>query len=327
MKKLFTFFVLGAVVCMQPLFADNPEAKITVHVVDDQGHSLIKFPVGMGVISGWKPGEGFGTDLTESWTNITDANGMTTATHKCYNPKIGVWVQGINGYYSSRITYNYTNAIAGKLQPWNPTVEFVVKPILNPIPMYARNLGVMGSNFKLPAKNTPIGFDLEAADFVAPYGKGTSSDFIFTLSDIASTNATQKPTESALTITFPNKGDGIQPVISSEINQGSVFSLPRYAPEGGYQATLVQKYSQVWVHGRLQENQNYFYRVRTVLDGSGNVKSALYGKIAGPIQFRSNGRLQFTYYLNPNNNDRNMEFDPTKNLFQNLSDLQQVQAP
>jgi len=327
MKKLFTFFVLGAVVCMQPLFADNPEAKITVHVVDDQGHSLIKFPVMFQAYVGWTPGEGFGVGRYSFMTNNTDTAGKVTATAGLYSREFDIRVGNIAGYYSGGIDYNYTNAVAGKWQPWNPTVEFVVKPILNPIPMYARKIGVMGSNLTLPAKNTPIGFDLEAADFVAPYGKGTSSDFIFTLSDIASTNATQKPTESALTITFPNKGDGIQPVISSEINQGSVFSLPRYAPEGGYQATLVQKYSQVWVHGRLQENQNYFYRVRTVLDGSGNVKSALYGKIAGPIQFWDNAGLEFTYYLNPTPNDRNMEFDPSKNLFQNLTDDQQVKAP
>jgi hypothetical protein len=57
------------------------------------------------------------------------------------------------------------------------------------------------------------------------------------------------------------------------------------------------------------------------------VKSALYGKIAGPISCGAQGYIEFTYYLNPTPNDRNMESDPTKNLFQNLTDDQQVKAP
>ena len=52
---------------------------------------------------------------------------------------------------------------------------------------------------------------------------------------------------------------------------------------------------------------NYFFRVRTVLDEHGNVKSALYGKIYGDF-------MQFTYYLNPTPNDHNIEFDPPRNL-------------
>jgi hypothetical protein len=64
-----------------------------------------------------------------------------------------------------------------------------------------------------------------------------------------------------------------------------------------------------------------------VLDEGGKVKSALYGKVMGPILCGAQGYVQFTYYLNPNPNDRNMEFDPTKNLFKNLPMMQQVKAP
>ena len=37
--------------------------------------------------------------------------------------------------------------------------------------------------------------------------------------------------------------------------------------------------------------------------------------------------LRFTYYLNPTPNDRNMEFDPKRNLFQNLKSTEQVNMP
>jgi hypothetical protein len=233
---------------------------------------------------------------------------------------------GSTGYYGTHEDYQFKNTNGGKWQPWNPTLNVVVKPILNPIPMYARAFGKNPDPI-LPKLNTPIGFDLEAADFVAPYGKGTSSDLIFNLSNQGSTNGIQKPTDIALTISFPNKGDGIQSVIGPPRNQGSALRLPRYAPASGYENNLTQTMSQLRVHGLLNEGQNYFYRVRTVLDEQGNVKSTLYGKIAGPIQFWNNGGIVFTYYLNPTPNDRNMEFDPNKNLFQNLSIIQQVKAP
>jgi len=59
--------------------------------------------------------------------------------------------------------------------------------------------------------------------------------------------------------------------------------------------------------------------VRTVLDEKGNILSALYGKIHGDITvsgtLRETSKIIFTYYLNPTPNDRNIEFDPNKNLF------------
>lgn len=235
---------------------------------------------------------------------------------------------GIIGYYANGITYQFTNVVNGKWQPWNPIVDLIVKPILNPIPMYAQNMGMMGFILMLPAKNTPIGFDLEAADFVTPYGKGTVSDFIFNLTEKVPFVNSSQPFDISLNLSFSNKGDGIQSVIVPH-NQGRV--MPRYAPEGGYQSTLVQEIARYangkGLNNQINENQNYFFRVRTALDGQDNVKSALYGKIYGEISFWGNQHLRFTYYLNPTPNDRNMEFDPSKNLFRDLSPLQHVKAP
>jgi hypothetical protein len=70
----------------------------------------------------------------------------------------------------------------------------------------------------------------------------------------------------------------------------------------------------------FDENRNYFFRVRTMLDDKGNVKSALYGKIYGDF-------MQFSYYLNPTPNSRNVEFDPKQNLMKNLKPLEGVEAP
>ena len=60
-----------------------------------------------------------------------------------------------------------------------------------------------------------------------------------------------------------------------------------------------------------------------MIDEGGKVKSALYGKIDGEFGLDAiNSKtcfVLFTYYLNPTSNDRNMEFNPQKNLFTDLT--------
>jgi hypothetical protein len=55
-----------------------------------------------------------------------------------------------------------------------------------------------------------------------------------------------------------------------------------------------------------------------------------YGKIHGPIRFwiePPEATLSMTYYLNPTPNDRNLEFDPKKNLFTDLKPDERVYEP
>ena len=72
---------------------------------------------------------------------------------------------------------------------------------------------------------------------------------------------------------------------------------------------------------QLGESDYLMFRVRTVLDNEGNITSARYGKIYGPVEYgeeeRGGGGVRFIYYLNPTANDRNLEFDPSRNLMPN----------
>ena len=67
------------------------------------------------------------------------------------------------------------------------------------------------------------------------------------------------------------------------------------------------------------------------MDKKGKVVSALYGKIDRDFRFdifnSKTAALLFTYYLNPNANDRNMEFDPKRNLLTGLPDTQRPTSP
>ena len=295
-----------------------PIAKVTLHVVDENGNALSGIPFQMGAVNPTEAESTYGPIIGKT------VNGSIGKESPSAFGVLDYSAVDVPGYYNAGGKYRFTNAVSGKWQPWNPTVEVVVKPILNPIPMYAINI-----NLDIPVKDKPVGFDLEASDWVAPYGKGTVSDFIFSVSEkIPFVNYSQ-PYDVTWALSFSNKGDGIQSVLVPQ-NVGSALRLPRVAPKASYQATLVQELSlngNKRLNGADGENQNYFYRVRTVLDEQGNVKSALYGKIAGTLQCWGDSKIHMIYYLNPTPNDRNMEFDPKKNLFKNLSDLQQVNAP
>lgn len=116
-------------------------------------------------------------------------------------------------------------------------------------------------------------------------------------------------------------GDGIQSLRASPKKR--LLELPREAPKSGYEPKLDMKIARAAEGAAIEtgarEDQNYFFRVRTVLDSNGKVVRALYGKIHGNIECdplnSERGLLRFTYYLNPTSLDRNLEFDPKRNLF------------
>src|ERR1700726_1377006 len=68
------------------------------------------------------------------------------------------------GYYTGHGTpVEFSKSENGKWQPWNPTVNVILKKIVKPIPMYARHVEV-----QLPAIDAPGGFDLVECDWVSP---------------------------------------------------------------------------------------------------------------------------------------------------------------
>ncbi len=81
---------------------------------------------------------------------------------------------------------------------------------------------------------------------------------------------------------------------------------------------------------KVRLDQNYLFRVRSVVDEQGKLKEAKYGKLHDDFDFgyaESNKvLLAFTYYLNPDGT-RNLEFDPTRNLFKELSPMEEVHDP
>ena len=196
---------------------------------------------------------------------------------------------------------------------WSPAVTLLLKKTIEPVPMYAKCVIQMP-----PLKDQGVGYDLRVGDWVAPSGSGKETDIIFTSHF---DKRAEDDWDYSLTVSFPRAGDGIQQFAVSDGHGRSALRSPREAPETGYTAQWIKtQRRRPGDHSRdgIDQSLNFFFRVRSVLDSKGNVKSANYGKIYGDF-------MNFCYYLNPTPNSRNMEFDPAKNLLTGLGPLERVQ--
>lgn len=315
--------------------ADRRPAQITFRVLTDEGAPVSNVEVTTSTFLRWQPGEGFGQDIYEETKARTNADGLATVSFTSERGDCNYGIYDAPGYYSTRnLTYRFKEVEARRWEPWNPTIDVVCKPIIKPIPMYARKMGDPTRLLELPVKGKPVGFDLVVGAWVAPYGEGKVADLVFTLKEAVPKTDPAKAFDYTLSVTFSNIGDGIQSVLAPPF-KGSELRLPRYAPEAGYEAELVKRIGRPEAGQPLytssREDQNYFFRVRTVLDEHGNIKSALYGKILGNIECdvinSPKGYVIFSYCLNPNSLDRNMESDPRKGLFGELPFSLRVNEP
>lgn len=302
--------VLISIILEDSSFALMDLAKITVRVVDESGKPVENVKVGIG----FGKGDVYG---------ITNSEGRFSGTASS-DGHIGFNVTK-PGYYMSigKYDYIYDNKGILRWEPWNQEVMVVLRKIENPVPMYARDTNE--SRIEIPVTGKKVGFDLIEFDWVKPYGRGKISDMVCNL---YIRRGGQTDYEYKVNITFPGQFNGIQN-LEENLEQGSEYKLPRFAPEDGYKKELTvfidRKPAQV-IKKSNKDNTNYMFRIRSELE-KGKFKKAMYGKIVGDIQIgtkkEGNAYLEFKYYLNPDYT-RNLEFDPTQNLFLNLPEREQV---
>jgi hypothetical protein len=335
--KPYTYLLIAMILTLCIDADAIPRAKITVIVKDEDGTLLSDAEVNVSFALPKKLGAEWGSGLFKTVKQLTDSHGKCVISGDTA-ASLGLSV-GKAGYYGSAgQTIEFTDVVLGHWQPWNQTIEVVLKKIVNPIPMYARKVEVR-SKTKIQSvikSGEVVAYDLEKGDWIIPYGRGETADFIFQIKakpERAEKNQfgeNVKLFDATLVLSFSNAGDGIQHVLN-ETRRDSVLRLPRIAPDAGYKANHTSRTYHLTLNEPTQsENKNlldYFFRVRTKMDEQGNISSALYGKIYGEIGWDIVGRIKITYYLNPTPNDRNMEFDPTKNLFKKLTSLEEVHDP
>jgi hypothetical protein len=323
MKRCFLSVIACITVTSTAEETNRSEARLTVRVVDEDARPL----AGADVLVTF--------ELPKYQRGIWGSSNMLTKEGKSseegtfsVSAKTGNYAgyaAGAPGYYKSRGTVEFKIDKQGRLEPWNPTVILKLKKIVKPIPMYARRLET-----EIPLIDQAVGFDLIESDWVAPHGRGKSSDIMFRI-----TKRVDSFTDfgAELVVAFSNVGDGIA-LMPPSIKAGSELCSSHTGPDKGYASSLsfLQGNSKErGQYGMDDKAENYFFRVRTVLDERGDVVSALYGKIYGRIEFfpvsYKAAKIRFTYYLNPVANDRNIESDPKQNLFTNLKDLEKPTAP
>jgi len=327
MKTKTLISILSLIACASNLAVaqvevpGTPQWQATFRVTDEEGNPVANANVFASYYIPPPPNE---TEAGSQVAGLTDTNVMVTLTAHS-GPAIGCGADK-EGYYSTTgigHNFDFRNRTNGQWHPWNPTINIVMKKIGHPIPMYARR-----AEIEMPALDKPVGFDLVEYDWVAPYGKGKEGDIFF---ETHRHWVSRYDFDSTLKATFPNSGDGLHAAPASPSGGGS--RMPTTAPLIGYAPEVQRELSNTPASGWRDDSkgQNYYLRVRTALDENGNVKSALYGKIYGdftldPINSKTT-LILFTYYLNPMPNSRNVEFDPSQNLFKNLPTMQQVKDP
>lgn len=304
------------------------KAVFSVRAVDERGMPVPEATVNIDFYRSPGLGEGAGLVLDRSAKFRTDTNGVATVEGRC-NGSVGWNVEKAGFYRTIGPDTVLSPAGVNRWAAEKDVYEVELRAIGNPIPMYARHM----RDVLIPEYNTALGFDLVEGAWLPPHGEGEVADFVVFL-DCELGDLRRDGNllfEARLSLSFSNEGDGIQE-IEREPLRGSLFRLPRFAPEDGYSPLWI---SETYARETedccvFKENQNFILRVRTLKDVQGNIVSAQYGKIAGPIFYevrRRGATMKFTYYLNPTPNDRNLEFDPSRNLFTDLSSVEEVQYP
>ena len=293
--------------CGPQLPKEVPTARVTVRVVDDDGQPVAEAKV---AVVGFYNAVGKGK---------TDGKGCCTVTLRNASGGVDLEVDKEGFYSIYRRSYNFTDHTNGQWMPWNPTVELQLHKKSKPVPLVVKSV----RGLPIPVKGQPVGYDLIGGDWVAPYGKGQTDDFVFFAE---STISNKDNFSSHLRLTFSNPGDGL---ILRRLfwRDDYEMRLAALAPVEGYSnqwdfvlnAKLNPATERREVISTATDDDNYYFRVRTKQDEKGNVVSAIYGKIYYGISFDPGfwheGRpgISFMYYLNPDGT-RNLEFDTHSNL-------------
>lgn len=307
-------------------------SKVTFVVKNDVGQPVTNAAV-----------DGCFLDVSQSgardrFNGNTDTNGYFMAKGESL---VGVYARFTDdGYYPTTIRQplDLKPRMDGKgweQSRWDLEIPVLLKPVKHPIAMYSQE--IENTRLRKNSKdrlghyvlNNKVGYDMVKGDVVAPNGKGIVADMQFAWKmTIYATNKLGRALEydTLCEVRTTNVVDGISrgtPDGGEDGQTGSVCLSAYEAPVQGY-TNAISFYRNV--RGTTAESNDdkhylYYFRIRTQTNEMGQVTNALYGKIYGQI----NGN--FTYYLNPTPNDRNVEFDPTRNLLTGLKSLEQVDRP
>ncbi|MCL1920773.1 MAG: carboxypeptidase-like regulatory domain-containing protein [Kiritimatiellaeota bacterium] len=206
----------------------------------------------------------------------------------------------------------------GRWQPWDATLELVLKEKRNPAALYVKHLEI-----HLPQKGASYGFDCTVGDLVEPDGKGKAADLIFTY------NAEERTAQGfnrELRIETVNGGGFIR----GTRDMWSELKGPYIALESGYVPEIVLRARSI--PDVISEDSCLKKSEYLVFETYSRGEQPCVGKICGALftnkSFKhpeGGSTSYFLYFFNPVPGDRRIESDPDKNLFGRASLLIECQ--
>lgn len=327
MKQLNLICCCITVMMASGCLAQYPQAMVTLRVINQDGVPVTdteitaSFEDGKEDIRKWPDKNGLVTFSSPVSGSVVFSNVVYKTIR---NPN------GFNRYYNNTFRYMYLhpskNVKEGKWQPWNPTLTMVLNERINPIPMYANwKCGIT----PIPIRNEWIGLDMTKNEWLPPYGNGVHAD-VEIIHEWDGKVAAEY-TGSTLRIRFPDKDAGYY-AFHYEVRKmyDTVrFKSPYHAlPNETYQKEMIfsEKFdpqTKKWERHLFPDGTGYIFRTRTRFDNDGQLVGAHYGKIYQPAPpiftfWFGTSRIHLPFYLNPTENDTNIEFDPKQNLLKNV---------
>lgn len=293
-------------------------AEINCHVVDENGN-----PVKEATVEGyfWSPYTHNG--VGDTFTHHADELGKCLIRGRGYSSIAGV-IEA-DGYYKTEFDISLGDKIvARETGQWTlKETTITLKRVRNPVPMYAQRVRI-----EIPEHNKSFGFDMEKGDWVAPYGNGLVVDIYVTYSLEQQDLWTGKEQFEISTV---SPQCGLQELNADMFSKfKSVYDAPSTGYNRALKYVLNRTKTKIIEEQKLDNSSYIVFRSRAVVDEEEELLRANYGKIYPPIRHGRVGdksEMVLIYYLNPTPNDRNLEFDPGRNLFKNLSSMEQVNEP
>ena len=300
------------------------------------------YPIEGAVLTGAFPSVQHDGEVVEERTN-SDGFGKVSG-HSPFGVNLLV---NKNGYYETKFWKIDTSEPSsfGEFTPRTRTFDVTLRKIINP-----RSLMAKRGDFEIPVKNEWVGYDFEIGDWMTPHGDGKRGDILvryeneflgYNISENSLKKVREREARSGnewtqkmerffygnwsglLEIKFPGEDEGIVRVIDGYLEH-SEMRMPHLAQEDGYKAS--ERWEGFMPSKNIDLYQGYFLRVR-VVKRDDEIIQANYAKINEEIDFDPRGIISFSYYFNPQINDRNLEFDTDKNLLKDLETTEQVKLP
>lgn len=275
--------------------------RIDVHVIDDEGAPVRDAEVK--AVFAFQHRERSETYVSDS-NGVAVVEGITTGHYVELNLSKA-------GYYDSKVKYRYLRLAENhpvkdcKWQPWGKEVRIVLRKIRSPIKMVH-----LSKNFLMPATNSFIGFDMEVADWVKPYGKGEYADFCIKYFGDGIPVPNYKRIGCVVAFTNCFCGAYIErKFVDSE------FKTPYVAKTNAHYQTSFEYIRKIDSAGQmyrreLADAEDLVVRTRCVVDNEGRLVKCNYGRI-GKIFFNTgrdgSGETLLEYDFNPTPSDTNLE--------------------